>query len=40
MATAASLSFGGAGLLGLTTLASLLKVRGLEKKEAQLTGAL
>lgn len=39
MATAASLSFGGAALLGLATLASLLKVRGLEKKEAQLTGA-
>jgi hypothetical protein len=39
MATAASLSFGGAALLGFATLASLLKVRSLEKKEAQLTGA-
>lgn len=39
MATAASLSFGGAALLGFATLVSLLKVRSLEKKEAQLTGA-
>ncbi|KAI7835637.1 hypothetical protein COHA_010468 [Chlorella ohadii] len=39
MATAASLSFGGAALLGLATLANLLKVKSLEKKEAQLTGA-
>lgn len=39
MATAASVSFGGAALCGLLTLASLLKVKGLEKKEAQLTGA-
>ncbi|KAL4421257.1 hypothetical protein ABPG75_010548 [Micractinium tetrahymenae] len=39
MATAASLSFGGAALLGVFTLANLLKVKQLEKKEAQLTGA-
>ena len=39
MATAASLSFGAAALLGLMTAASLLKVRGLEKKEAQLMGS-
>jgi hypothetical protein len=40
MATAASLSFCGAGLLGVATLLSVLKVKGLEKKEAQLTGAM
>ena len=38
MATAASLSFTGAALLGVATLASLLKVKQLEKKEAQLVG--
>ncbi len=39
MATAASFSFSGAALLGVLTMASLLKVKALEKKEAQLTGA-
>ena len=40
MATAASLSFTGAALLGVLTLAGLLKVKQLEKKEAQLVGGM
>ena len=40
MATAASLSFTGAALLGALTLAGLFKVKQLEKKEAQLVGGM
>ena len=34
-----SLSFAGSGVFGVLALVNLLKVRGAEKKEAQLTGS-
>lgn len=39
MSTAASLSFTGAAVFGLFALISWVKVKNLEKKELQLTGA-
>jgi hypothetical protein len=39
MATGASLSFAGAGVFGLLLLSNYMKVVKLEKKEAQLAGA-
>lgn len=39
MGAAATVSFAAAGLAGLSILASWLKVRGMEKKELQITGA-
>lgn len=39
MSTAATASFIGAGLAGVLLLANWLKVKGLERKEAQLLGS-